>query len=529
MVLTSASVCNHTFQLKQNIAMKLISICRTWAAVALLVIASSCTDNFTEINKDPNNPIEVSTGSLMANAQKGLLDDIYDEWYSGRQSYLYAQYFAQRNYTEEDRYQLRQPVNNNYWTFIYGDVMDLVEIIRLNTEAGAEGNQNEIAAARILKAWAMQILTDTYGDIPYFEAFKTGEDVSPVYTPQSEIYQDLIKELTEAAAQINVDESMFGDFDLIYGGDASKWKKFANSLKMRVAIRTSKVDPNYLTHIQDAIAGGVFESNADNAKLRFLGATPNAAPLYDAFYFSNRNDFTLAMPFVDLLTGRNDEANGKTNPFAGLFDPRLAVWTVPNNGEYIGMPYGITNDETAVARPSAIDLTEGGATTAGNLALTFMDFAEVAFIRSEVENWSQEWYETGIMASLEDWAVEGAITGDLPADYDQLVEDYLAGLPPASMETVLTQKYIALFLQGYEAWAELRRTDYPKMVVRPGEVSYINPSGTPVIFEPLVGDDIPNRINYPIIEQSLNATSYADAVGRMGSDELGVKVWWDVD
>jgi hypothetical protein len=298
---------------------------------------------------------------------------------------------------------------------------------------------------------------------------------------------------------------------------------------MRVAIRTSKVDPNYLTHIQDAIAGGVFESNADNAKLRFLGATPNAAPLYDAFYFSNRNDFTLAMPFVDLLTGRNDEANGKTNPFAGLFDPRLAVWTVPNNGEYIGMPYGITNDETAVARPSAIDLTEGGATTAGNLALTFMDFAEVAFIRSEVENWSQEWYETGIMASLEDWAVEGAITGDLPADYDQLVEDYLAGLPPASMETVLTQKYIALFLQGYEAWAELRRTDYPKMVVRPGEVSYINPSGTPVIFEPLVGDDIPNRINYPIIEQSLNATSYADAVGRMGSDELGVKVWWDVD
>ena len=117
--------------------------------ILVMLLLSGCTDKFEEINTDPNNPTAVPTSTLMANAQKGLLDDIYDEWYSGRQSYLYVQYLAQRNYTEEDRYQLRETVNNNYWVRIYGNVMDLQEIIRLNTEADEKGNVNEIAAASV--------------------------------------------------------------------------------------------------------------------------------------------------------------------------------------------------------------------------------------------------------------------------------------------------------------------------------------------------------------------------------------------
>ncbi len=501
-------------------------------AIALFVVAS-CTDNFEEINTDPNNPAVVGTGALMANAQKGLIDDIYDEWFSGRQSYAYAQYFAQRNYTEEDRYQLRQPTNNTYWTLIYGDIMDLVEVIRLNEELGEEGNTNQIAAARILKAWAMQILTDAYGDIPYFEAFKQDQNVSPAYTPQSEIYADLIKELTEASAQIDVNQHVFEPEtgDLIYDGDPVKWKKFANSLKMRVAIRMSKVDPNYLTYIQEAVADGVFTSNEDNAVLHYLGSIANAdmAPLNDAYYFSNRNDFTLSKPFVDLLKGANDEANNKTNPFEGLFDPRLSVWAVPNGQEYHGMPYGIPNDVTAAAREGTIDLTHGGSVTAGNLGLTYMDYAEVCFIMAEVEGWSQEWYEKGVQASLSHWATEGGRTRSLPANYSTLVETYLANLPPANMETVLTQKYIALFLQGYEAWAEIRRTDYPTTLVRPGEIAFVSSGGNEVVFEPLVGNDIPSRITYPVIEQTLNPRGYQEATSRIGGDEMSTKLWWDRD
>lgn len=505
------------------------------AIMLSLGILSSCTDKFEEINRDPNNPVEVSTGSLLSNAQKGLVDDIYDEWFSGRQSYVYSQFLAQTAYTEEDRYQLRQPTNNTYWTLIYGDVMDLVEIIRLNTEDEEGGDPNEIAVARILKAWAMQIMTDTYGDIPYFEAFKAELDVSPAYTPQSEIYADLIKELTEASAQIDPSATAFGSADLIYGGDMSKWQKFANSLKMRVAIRMSNVDPNYQTYIDQALnaPGGVFTSNDDNALLRYVGSTPNvdAAPMYDAYYFSNRNDFTLSKQLVDLMKGENDDLNGKVNPFNGLVDPRLSVWVVPKNGVYEGMPYGIPNDLTSAARPITIDILDGGVVAAGNLGVPLMDYAEVCFILSEANGFDQTWYENGVAASLERWGEEGDEVGSLPANYNAQVTTYLAGLPPANAETVLTQKYIALFLNGYEAWAEIRRTGYPLLIVRPGEITYRTAGGVDVPFEPLfeTGDDIPARINYPIIEQSLNKVSYDEAVGRMAADDLMSKVWWDQD
>jgi hypothetical protein len=135
--------------------------------------------------------------------------------------------------------------------------MDLVEIIRLNSDAGRPSDPNEIAVARILKAWAMQIMTDTYGDIPYSEAFKAELDVNPAYTTQSEIYADFLKELTEASAQLNTASTAFGDADLIYGGDMEKWQKLANSLKLRVAIRMSKVDPNYKSYITQAVGAAV--------------------------------------------------------------------------------------------------------------------------------------------------------------------------------------------------------------------------------------------------------------------------------
>jgi hypothetical protein len=499
---------------------------RTALVLAILLILAACTENFEEINRDPNNPTAVETSSLMANAQKGLLDDIYDEWFSGRQSYLYSQYFAQRNYTEEDRYQLRQPVNNNYWTYIYGDVMDLVEIIRLNELAGDEGFKNQVAAARILKVWAMQIMTDTYGDIPYFEAFQAEGKVSPKYSPQSEIYADFIKELTEASAQIDLSQPVFTSGDIIYDGDAAKWKKFANSLKLRVAIRMSKVDPNYKTYINEAVAAGVFTSNEDNALFRWLGNTPNASPLHDAYV--GRNDFTLSKTFVDLLKGVNDDANGKVNPFAGRFDPRLSVWASPVNGQYNGMPYGIPNDLTAGPRPGAIDFTTGtGLVISGTSASVYMDYAEVCFILSEANNWNQAWYEKGVVASLDHWRTEAGIYGNLPADYDTKVSQYLAALPAANEENVLTQKYISLFLQGSEAWSELRRTGYPKTIVRPGEISYVTVGGARIEFEPLVGNNIPSRINYPEVEQNLNPKSYREVVARIGADNLQTKVWWN--
>jgi hypothetical protein len=385
------------------------NILYTFLATALLLLG--CTKDFEEINTDPNNPLEVSTSALMTSAQKSLLDDIRDEWFSGRQSYLYAQYFAQRNYTEEDRYQIRQTTNNTYWRLIYTDMKDLQEIIRLNTDpatkskAATYGNSdNQIAAARILKAWAFQILTDTYGDIPYFEALQGETILTPAYTPQQEIYADLIKELTEASAQLNLDEPVLFSGDVIYGGDAGQWKKFANSLKMRVALRMSKVNPDYKTYINEALAAGVFESNEDNAVFTYLGTAPNNAPLYDAYFTAGRNDITLAKPFVELLKGENDVLNNKNNPFNGLFDPRLELWARPVNDQYTGLPYGILNNETQTARAGKINMyAQPTIINAANAPLTYMDYAEVCFILSEVNGFDESWYKKGVEASLEYW------------------------------------------------------------------------------------------------------------------------------
>jgi hypothetical protein len=223
--------------------------------------------------------------------------------------------------------------------------------------------------------------------------------------------------------------------------------------------------------------------------------------------------------------------NAKVNPFQGLMDPRLQVWAVPNeDDEYQGMPYGIPNDLTAIPRPNAINFRNNPTVVvAPNAGLVYMDYAEVCFILSEANGWSQEWYEKGVAASLEFWGSEASRTGSvLPANYSELVESYLAALPPASEETVLTQKYIALFLQGEQAWAEYRRTDYPKSLVKPGEISYRTGDGSDVKFTPLVGTTIPNRINYPQAEQNLNVSNYQEVVSRIGgSDDLSTKVWWD--
>lgn len=507
---------------------------------------SSCTKDFEEINTDPNNPSKVTTGALLTNAQKSLMDDMRDEWFSGRQGLVYAQYITQRNYTSEDRYSIRQSTNNTYWRLIYTDIMDLQEIIRLNTDPSTKvevvvmgPNVNQIAIAKILKAYSFQVLTDIYGDIPYEEAFQVELHPNPKYTAQSVIYADLIKELTEASNMIDVTSNTFGENDVIYKGDMEKWKKFANSLKMRVALRTSKVPgSNYLAQIQEAIAAGVFESNDDNATFKYFGSTPNNAPMYDAYFTSNRNDFTLSKPFVDLLKGQNDTLNGKVNPFQGMFDPRLELFAVPNTsseGIYYGMPYGMSDAQTNSYWRKRLTPNFYNSPTlfnAADYATVLMNYAEVCFIQSEINNWDQNWYRTGVEASLEFWKNQAATvqTKDdaILSAYDAKVTTYLDSLPPASEETVLTQKYINNFNDGHEAWAEYRRTGFPKVLLKPGEITY-NDGTNVIVFTPLVdvGNDIVKRVTYPVDEQTLNKVNYDVAAKNIGGDVMSTPVWWD--
>ena len=196
-------------------------------SVLCFVSLSACIKDDT--NLDPNNPKDVPSNILMSGTEKWIMDNIYDNWFGGRQCLLYAQYWAQRNYTEEDRYQIRESVNNNYFNYLYQGVANLIKVEELNTDPEfAPGNSvygancNQIAAAKILKVWLMQIITDTWGNVPYSEVAKLASEGKYYckYDDQKDIYAALIAELNAAIDMIDESEPAFTSGDIIYGGDA---------------------------------------------------------------------------------------------------------------------------------------------------------------------------------------------------------------------------------------------------------------------------------------------------------------------
>lgn len=527
---------------------------------ATLIFAFSGCKDLEELNVDPNNPAEVSTATLMTGAEKKMMDYVYDNWFSGRQALLYPQYWAQRTYTEEDRYQIRESVNNSYFNHLYTVVGNLVRIENLNTDPATKvemavygNNENQIAAAKILKIWLMQVMVDTWGSIPYSEAFLLEDEgvLYPKYDDLNELYSKFIEELTTAVDMINEDEDVFNPdahIDNIYNGNSIRWKKFGNSLKCRLALRLSKVDNNWKSYIAEAITSGVFEDNSDNAVYSYLNTSPNECYFYRGFFIDQRNDFSIAKPFVDLLKGQSDTLNEKPHPFGGVSDPRLPIYTTARSGKYIGLPYGLksnqmTDDIRAAAptfysnRPIAVDAA---------FAVPFMTYPELCFILSEYKNFDAEEYEKGVRASLEYWnalyvKLRQPDAKDIPIKEADIVAYVNAVSGTVNAETVATQKYLHLYMQGTEAWAEYRRTGYPNTLLKPGENSGVlyeydddgNVIGEEIgKFEPLSESkgDIPARVKYPTNESTLNSKGFNAAVAKLqdGTNNYYSKMFWDV-
>ena len=489
-------------------------------------------------NEDPNNPVEVPSNMLMSGTQKRMMDDVYDNWFGARQCLTYSQYWSQRNYTEEDRYQIRESVNNGYFNSFYRSLYCMDRLIELNTDPAKAiisavygNNKNQIAAAKIMKVWMLSIITDTWGNVPYTEAGKLTQDVYYAkYDDQKDIYAAMIKELTEASQMINVKEKAFTGGDIIYKGDASKWKKFANSLRCRLAIHLSKVDSNWKTYIAEALKDGVFESNADNAVFKYSTTGKEYCQIYRGYYVSGRNDFTLTRPFMDILKGQADTLNKKSHPWAGVVDPRLEVYTTPQNGKYIGIPFGIaSSDMTDKFQDMAPDwYANPPIQLAQDFAVPIMTYAELQFILSEYKGFSADEYKEGVRASVMYWTT---LNGKpiSTADLDTYVD---AVSKKVDAEAVALQKYIDLFMNGTEAWVEILRTGYPDQLIRPGEISVIDAEGKALKFEPLSetkGLIIP-RVKYPTNESTLNGANFNAAVSKLegGTNNYYSKMYWDV-
>lgn len=529
------------------------------AILSLVLSLTSCDKDFDSINTNPNEPEVVLTYGLFNSANKRLMDGTRGPFPSGRMVLPWVQYSAQNNYTEEDRYQFRPDSNSNLYNSInrsiknYKNIIDLVEDPKTSEQMKLYGDLNtQVAAARIMLAFSYLQLVELYGDVPYysygskdpdFQGLTVGTDgelITPKFASHKKIYQDLLKELEESVALINLNQAkVFTKGDYVFGSTI-KLKRFANSLRLRIANRVKDVIPEAKSHIASAIASGVMLSNDDNIGLVYEDNNILGSPMFMSYFAgTKRSDFNITNTMVDLLKGE-----GKIKRLNYPADPRLQQYAAPSgtplrdsspisvqsgnytpvydNSKYYGMPIGLSNEMTNSQLTKASWFSHNY--LKANYIEIAMEYSEVEFLLAENDNWNQDNYIKGITASMTKWGV--------PEDK---ITSYLAAIPAANAENVLTQKYIALFLQPMEAWSEYRRTEYPKTLLLPGEkypliAPFTNKDVTitEYTFNSLVSylTDLPERVTYPSQLTTLNKANYLEASANMGGDKMDSKLIW---
>lgn len=469
----------------------------------LLTTTVACND-FGDINVNPNSPSAPNTSSLFSGAIRtvGTINNQVGPASFNGVPAIYVQQLGDITYIEESRY---KTINFSYNGLYSGPLVNLQQVINLNTSdatksaAATNGsNANQIAIARILKAYFFQFITDRWGDVPYSQALKGNQNFSPAFDKQQDIYTDLFKEWKEAAAQFDGGNTVVGD--ILLSGNAARWKKFAASLRLIAALRISKADPaKGKAEFLAAMTDGVLTSNADNVQYKFLSDQNNWNGLYDNYTFSNRKDFAVADTYVNYLKSVND--------------PRLPYQAAPNQkGAYVGVPYGVFPAAGKAQDFSLAGAMVSQATSPANV----MTYAQVLFAQAEAAKlgWTtgdaKSLYESAVKASLQQWMGSGYTDAAYTA---YIAQPGVVYSDAAAIERIATQRWIALFLQGQESWDSWRRTGYPVL--------------TPTKSTLNGGTGIPRRLAYPVTETTLNAKNYATVVAQQGADDQYTRVWWD--
>jgi hypothetical protein len=498
--------------------MKKITIKSLSAWVGLFLMITGCNKiaDFGNTNVNPNGTSTPVTAALLTAVESGLGGNgsggagevlFYATSIVAGQ---YAQYFAETQYPGTSLY--TAPIFN-YSNIYSTDLYDLQNIINQNSDPATKGivassgsNVNQIAIARILKAYLFWTVTDRWGDIPYSEALKGGAIKLPKFDKQQDIYADLIKELKEAASQFDDNGLVVkGDILMNYSGTGnaatvnSKWRKFANSLRMLIALRTSKVYPNAgqwaATEFKNALsdAGGYISSNSENVALTYANTT-YANPFFINYVTNSRVDNAESSTMTDLLSSLND--------------PRLSVYgTTPN-----GFPYGLDRAH-ATAITSGIAYIFKGQSTQATDPVTITSAAVVTLARAEAaeRGWTTENAET-----LYNQAVTLAFAqyGFTATQASNFLAQPSVKYGTDNIAKIATQRWIALYPDGVQAWAEWRRTGYP--ILRPSQYA-VNPGG-----------QIPRRYIYGTDEYSLNEANVKAAAARYtGGDNQDSRMWWD--
>ena len=469
-----------------------------------LIWVFSCTDNFEEINQNNNVPTEAVEGAILPTAifEPGntLIGRSFN-WFE-----IIMHYRAQNTINNLDVYNLGAVRLDELWDSMYKSISDLNTMEAIAIESG---NVSYQAVAKILKSYYFAVLTEIWIDIPYAESgFGLDGNITPIYDSQETIYLDILGQLEAANQLLNGTEEFNSGGDVLFDGDVMKWKKLANSLRLRYLLRLSNVSAvNAASEIasifNDPVTYPIFENESDQAVYDFTGEAPNISDL--ATSRLGEFDFAPASErIVALLTSWND--------------PRLDFFfrlpLNPEINEHVGIPNGISEAEAGAWNGSgeqnvslySLDIP----LNPDVLDFAIMTYAELQFILAEsaMKGWisgdAETYYNTGIQATFNYWNIE------LPVDY--LTQEEVVWND--SMERLMDQKWMSYYITGaLEAWGEYRRTGLPNLEIGPT-------AGL------VTGGLLPTRQFYPLSEQSLNSSNLQEAISRIGGDEITIRHWY---
>jgi len=505
------------------------------ALSAILVIIGACTKDFESINTDPNNASleQADPSMLLTNAIESMTDRVHEIFLGEEMGNCWAQHEAKCQYTDEDRYIYRTSVVNNSWTGFYAT--NAMDVQTLYNVAVSKQHENYQGIALVLKGYISTLLTDLFGPVPYSQAWLGSENTLPAYDSQESIYRDVIAKLEEANSLLS-EEGDAIEGDILFAGDALKWKKFANSLRLRLLLRMSGRDASFATTemgkmIADPATYPIFESNDDNAALQYLGSAPNNHPMNENR--KTRDDHRVSKTLTDI--------QWTNSPY---IDYRVCVYAEKSgNNTFEGMPNGLTSAKALAYNGGGIKNTSKVGNYFTALAAgtpmppgMLMSFAELKFILAEAAfkgyipggaDKAGEYYIEAIHGSYAQFGqalidavvgygyepVENPTTDDLAADF--IENDVFGWDPEHGMELIATQRWVASFDQGLQSWIEWRRTGYPMLI--PAEDGDNN-------------GKIPVRFPYPTDEAARNPSALQAGIDLLGGpNDLNTRVWWDID
>ncbi len=484
-----------------------------------------CTKNFEEINTNPNNPATSDSDYIFNYVVKEGAGE-----YGLQSSYniTYIQHWIMQTsavwgnstmppYTLFDQYRIQ-----NLWEYYYSNLLLNCKILEKMTSNEPE-DVNKFQAARIWKAYCFHRVTDLWGDVPYSQAWKlideyNPQNISPAYDSQEEIYRALLDELKEASESMDPSKGFYTN-DMLFDGDIDRWIIFSNSLRLRLAVRSGNQEV-----IQELLSDDLLiSSNGESAQFNYI-ETQDA---WNPYYGLN----------IDSKNPSNPELTGTTTPkiselmklqLEGTGDPRLAIYAQPielDNMTIRGVPnlMDATKKENQAMGMGVSSTSYIGTFFSGNPTYTnqLLTYAEVCFLRAEAafRGWSTEntrdWYEKGVRSALSYYNIP-----------EQDAELFLAngGVFNNSLEQIIVQKWIVLYLNGWESFAEYRRTGFPQLKKYDLVLDGIKIESAEWVDVPR--EYVPGRLPYPDDEIDLNRENYEKAVQNQGGDSYYQQVWW---